>query len=218
MLYNKDLCKRPATTKFPTSWDGLRTASQAIMTRPARPAGASRQAPAARRRSGSFSNFYWWSKGWAFIDQQPNDGNYFVNITPDADRGGVRLLQTLSRRRPQSEGEPVDLPVGRARDRRGHGHRQHRASPAFPIRWRSQIIDDVQAALSRASPSVRRRAASGRRQRLEDLLRRPHARHQRQHQQPRAAWKLIQFLATAGSDLHQALHQLRPAAAPAHEL
>ena len=29
------------------------------------------------------TNFYIWSKGWAFIDQQPNGGKYFVNITPD---------------------------------------------------------------------------------------------------------------------------------------
>ncbi len=97
-----------------------------------------------------------------------------------ADRRGLRLLQPVPEGRRQSQVQPLDLPVGRPRDRRGHGQRldrdrQRAGYGGHPDR------QDVGRALPGEDLALRRRSPSGGRQRLEDLLRRAHDRHQRQH-------------------------------------
>jgi multiple sugar transport system substrate-binding protein len=82
MVYRKDILKKAGISKFPTTWEGLREASQQIKDR----TGATGWAiPAGSGPTNSiwfFLNFYWWSNGWALIDRK-SDGSYYINITPE---------------------------------------------------------------------------------------------------------------------------------------
>ena len=83
MLYNKDLVKAAGYDKFPTTWVDLRAASKAIMEKTGKTGYGFPAGTCGSPTMWFLTNYYIWSKGWAFIDQQPNGGKYFVAVTPD---------------------------------------------------------------------------------------------------------------------------------------
>lgn len=83
MVYNKDLLKAAGYDTVPKSWDELRKASAAVKEKTGKAGWGFPAGTCGTPTIWFLTNFYIWSKGWAFIDQQPNGGKYFVNITPD---------------------------------------------------------------------------------------------------------------------------------------
>ena len=83
MLYNKDLLKAAGYDTFPTTWADLRAASKAIMEKTGKTGYGFPAGTCGSPTMWFLTNYYIWSKGWAFIDQQPNGGKYFVAVTPD---------------------------------------------------------------------------------------------------------------------------------------
>lgn len=83
VVYNKELMKAAGYDRMPTSWDELRKASAAVKEKTGKtgfgfPAGA-----CGTPTIWFLTNFYIWSKGWAFIDQQPNGGKFVMGVSPD---------------------------------------------------------------------------------------------------------------------------------------
>jgi len=82
IVYNKDLLDAAGVKEFPTTWDGLRQASKAVLAKTGK-AGFAVPAGSCGTPTIWFAlNFYWWSKGLALIDKRP-DGKFFMNITPE---------------------------------------------------------------------------------------------------------------------------------------
>jgi len=83
MLYNKDLLKAAGYDTFPTTWADLRAASKAIMEKTGKTGYGFPAGTCGSPTMWFLTNYYIWSKGWAFIERQPNGGKYFVAVTPD---------------------------------------------------------------------------------------------------------------------------------------
>jgi multiple sugar transport system substrate-binding protein len=81
LLYNKELAQQAGIAEFPTSWEGLRAASQAIFQRTGKPGWGFPAGNCGTPSVWFFSNFYWWSKGPGLIDRGA-DGRYLVSMTP----------------------------------------------------------------------------------------------------------------------------------------
>lgn len=83
MIYNTDLLKAAGYDKFPTTWNDLRNASKAVTDKTGKagwgfPAGA-----CGTPSIWFFTNFYMWSKGWAYVEQAADGKKYEMKITPD---------------------------------------------------------------------------------------------------------------------------------------
>jgi multiple sugar transport system substrate-binding protein len=83
VVYNKDLMKAAGYETFPTTWAELRAASKAVFEKTGKTGFGFPAGSCGTPTIWFLTNFYIWSKGWAFIDQPPGGGKFFVNITPD---------------------------------------------------------------------------------------------------------------------------------------
>ncbi|MET0607036.1 MAG: sugar ABC transporter substrate-binding protein [Beijerinckiaceae bacterium] len=83
VVYNKDLLKAAGYDKLPTSWADLRAASKAVHEKTGKAGWGFPAGSCGTPTIWFLTNFYIWSKGWAFVEQQPNGGKFFVNVTPD---------------------------------------------------------------------------------------------------------------------------------------
>ena len=112
MIYNKDLLKAAGYDKSPDSWDELRKASQAVKEKTGKAGWGFPAGTCGTPTIWFLTNFYIWSKGWAFVDQQPNGGKYLRQHHAGPDRRSFRLLQELSGPGPQPQVQSLHLPVG----------------------------------------------------------------------------------------------------------
>lgn len=80
LIYNKDLVKSAGFDAFPTTWQGLRELSKAVQAKTGKAGFGFPAGTCGTPTIWFLTNFYIWSKGWAFVDQK-TDGSYHVNIT-----------------------------------------------------------------------------------------------------------------------------------------
>ncbi len=83
MIYNKDLLAAAGIDKMPTNWEDLRKTSKTINEKTGKAGFGFPAGTCGTPTIWFLTNFYIWSKGWAFVDQEANGGKFFVNITPD---------------------------------------------------------------------------------------------------------------------------------------
>ncbi|MBI3513793.1 MAG: sugar ABC transporter substrate-binding protein [Proteobacteria bacterium] len=82
MVYNKDLLKAAGYDAFPKDWKTLREASQAVFRKTGKTGFGFPAGSCGTPGIWFYLNFYWWSHGWALIDDAPG-GKFKVGITPD---------------------------------------------------------------------------------------------------------------------------------------
>jgi multiple sugar transport system substrate-binding protein len=211
MIWNKDLFAAAGIAEFPRTWESLRAASQAIHQKTGKTGWGFPAGSCGTPTIWFVLNFYWWSKGPGLIDRMP-DGKYRVSMTPAEIQDGFDYYNRYLKEGHNPRSQPDLLPVGRARDRRGHAVGQH-GRRQRPRHRRDRDQHEVEAAQSRQAVAIRHVAASRRPERLADLLRRPHAGDQRQLQARRGELEADPVPDPARSDLHEALHQLHAGAA-----
>ena len=215
MLYNKDLLKAAGYDKFPTTWADLRAASKAIMEKTGKTGYGFPAGTCGSPTMWFLTNYYIWSKGWAFVDQQPNGGKYFVAVTPDQIAEAFDYYDSYLK---QGHNPKVNLSVCCGSPEIVEGMVSGQAAIAS-VRTRSASRSSTpSSSASRQAGPVRRRASSGRRQRIEDPPRRPHAQHQPEQQISRAGLEADPIPDDTGADIYQALLELCPGPANAHEL
>ncbi len=81
LLYNKELVKAAGHDTFPTTWKDLRELSKAVHAKTGKSGFGFPAGSCGTPTIWFLTNFYIWSKGWAFVDQKP-DGSFHVAITP----------------------------------------------------------------------------------------------------------------------------------------
>ncbi len=82
VLYNKDLVKAVGYDKFPTSWKDLKDLSKTVQAKTGKSGFGFPAGTCGTPTIWFLTNFYIWSKGWAFIEQKA-DKSFHVNITAD---------------------------------------------------------------------------------------------------------------------------------------
>lgn len=83
MIYNTDLLKAAGYDKFPTTWNDLRAASKAVTAKTGKAGWGFPAGTCGTPTIWFLTNYYEWSKGWAYIEQVPNSTKYEMKITPD---------------------------------------------------------------------------------------------------------------------------------------
>ncbi len=86
MVYNKDLLKAAGIDAFPTDWKGLRAASLAVFKKTGKAGFGFPAGSCGTPGIWFYLNFYWWSHGWALIDDAPPNagtGKFKIGITPE---------------------------------------------------------------------------------------------------------------------------------------
>ncbi len=81
LVYNKELLKEAGISEMPKTWPDLRKVSKTIFEKTGKAGFGFPAGSCGTPTIWFLLNFYWWSHGWAIIDQKP-DGTYFMNITP----------------------------------------------------------------------------------------------------------------------------------------
>jgi multiple sugar transport system substrate-binding protein len=81
MIYNKEILAAAGINEFPTSWEGLRAASQQIKQKTGKDGWAFSAGNCGTPGIWFYLNFFWWSKGPGLIDRAA-DGKFRVSITP----------------------------------------------------------------------------------------------------------------------------------------
>ncbi len=183
MIYNKELLKAAGYEKFPTNWNDLRAASKAVMEKTGKAGWGFPAGTCGTPTIWFITNFYQWSKGWAYIEQQPNSTKYEMKITPDQIAEAFDYYKSYldEGHNPKSNlsiclwGAP-EIVEGMV-----NGEIAIASVPDTVARADHQRL---QAAQPRQARSVGRRPASCRRQRIEDEFRRTSSRDQRQQQEP----------------------------------
>lgn len=92
MVYNKELFARAGLAGFPGTWEGLRAASKAIFQKTANSGWAFPAGACGTPAIWFFLNFYWWSHGWALVDEDAS-GKYFMRITSAQIADGLRYYR-----------------------------------------------------------------------------------------------------------------------------
>jgi multiple sugar transport system substrate-binding protein len=82
VMYNKDLVKAAGFDSFPTTWAGLKELSKAVQAKTGKAGFGFPAGTCGTPTIWFLTNFYIWSKGWAFIDDA-GDGKFKVAITPE---------------------------------------------------------------------------------------------------------------------------------------
>ena len=82
VMYNKDLAKAAGYDGMPKDWKGLKDFSKAVKDKTGQTGFAFPGGTCGTPMVWFLTNFYIWSKGWAFIDAA-GDGKFKVSITPE---------------------------------------------------------------------------------------------------------------------------------------
>ena len=188
------LLKAAGCDKFPTTWADLRAASKAITEKTGKTGYGFPAGTCGSPTMWFLTNYYIWSKGWAFIDQQPNGGKYFVAVTPDQIAEAFDYYDSYLK---QGHNPKVNLSVclwGAPEIVEGMVSGQA-AIASVPDSVGVQIINAFKqrfpTSRSRSPPRRIRPTSTDR-----GLPRRPHARLSQNSKYPEQAWKLVRFLTT----------------------
>ena len=216
LVYNKELLKEAGISEMPKTWPDLRKVSKTIFEKTGKAGFGFPAGSCGTPTIWFLLNFYWWSHGWAIIDQKP-DGTYFMNITPAQIAEGFDYYNQFLK---DGDNPKANLSIclwGAPEIVEGMVNGSI-AIASVPDTVATQIVKTWDARQPGEDLALRRRSPSGGRQRLEDLLRWAHDRHQRQHDPGRCGLEAGPVPGPARSAVHEVLYELRAGAAACDEL
>ncbi len=81
IYYNKEMLEAAGVGTFPTDWEALRAASQAVQQRTGKAGWAFPAGSCGTPSIWFYLNYYWWAKGPGLVDRNP-DGRFRISTTP----------------------------------------------------------------------------------------------------------------------------------------